>query len=242
MASFWIKSIIFIHQPISLYNTFPMDLRFTTRRFYPDEQRILKTLKTQKEKEGSKIKGYHFIIAAMSGAGFTYFATLVGKDDFWVLPLGILAVFSFAFIVFTPYEIYKRRKRNKQFLQELTAFIDKGTVDTCTINAKRIAIAKEYEDEGDLYIIEYDTDKILYLWDNDYTLQKKFPCLDFELYDQRFYNLLGRVIYPLSEKIQPIVIDRKAKWKYMSEVGAAGHMDTERKNFDQLVEEYNKYA
>ena len=156
-----------------------MDIPFKTRHFYPDELRLLKTLKTQKEKDGDgKIKFYHFVIAGIIGVGLTYITTQI-PDSFWTFLFGTLAVFSFAFIVFTPYEIYKMRKKQKDFLLRLNSTIDKGTVDTCLINAKRIAIAKEYEDEGDLFIIEYDTNKVLYLWDYDYNLRNNFPCLDF---------------------------------------------------------------
>jgi|SRR5688572_21472746 len=186
-----------------------MDILFKTRPFYPDELRLLKTLKTQGEKEGgSKIKFYHFVIAGLLGAGFTNLAALL-PDSFWTFLFGTLAVFAFAFIVFTPYEIYKMRRKGKDFLQRLNATIDKGTVDTCLINAKRIAVANEYEDEGDLFLIDYDTDKVLYLWDYDYNLRKKFPCLDFEIYEDNFFKLFGRQIYPLSDRIKPLTIDRK---------------------------------
>jgi hypothetical protein len=219
-----------------------MDITFKTRQFYPDELRLLKTLKTQKEKEGgSKIKFYHFVIAGLLAAGLTYLTTLI-PDSLWTFLFGTLAVFSFAFIVFTPYEIYKMRKKQKDFLQRLNATIDKGTVDTCLINAKRIAIAKEYEDEGDLFIIEYDTDKVLYLWDYDYNLRKKFPCLDFEIYEENFFKLFGRQVYPLSERIKPLTIDKKSKWNYMRKIGAPGHLQTDNTNFDRLIEEYNNCA
>ncbi|MBX3255391.1 MAG: hypothetical protein KF862_14715 [Chitinophagaceae bacterium] len=219
-----------------------MDIPLKTRRFYPDELRLLKILKTQKEKEGGgKIRFYHFIIAGLLGVGFTYIATLL-PDSFWTFLFGTLAVFSFAFIVFTPYEIYKMRRKGKDFLQRLNATINQGTVDTCLINAKRIAVAKEYEDEGDLFIIECDTDKVLYLWDYDYNLQKKFPCLDFEIYEDNFFKLFGRQVYPLSDRITPLTIDKKAKWNYMSKIGSPGHLQTENKNFDKLIEEYNNCA
>ena len=140
-----------------------MDILFKSRPFYPDEIRLLKTLKTQKEKEGIvKIKFYHFLIAGLLGAGFTYITTLL-TNDFWTFLFGTLAVISFAFIVFTPYETFKMRRNSKDFLQRLNSTIEAATVATCHINAKRIAVAKEYEDEGDLFIIECDTDKVLYL-------------------------------------------------------------------------------
>jgi hypothetical protein len=97
-------------------------------------------------------------------------------------------------------------------------------------------------DEGDLFIIEYDTDKILYLWDHDYNLRKKLPCLSFEIYEERFFKLFGRQVYSLSDRIDALTIDKKAKWNYMSKIGAPGHLQTDNVNFDKLIEEYNSCA
>ncbi|HLK29665.1 MAG TPA: hypothetical protein VKT28_13900 [Puia sp.] len=133
------------------------------------------------------------------------------------------------------------KRKHKDCLKQLNAAIEKGTLDTCLINAKRIAVAEEYEDESELIIIEYDTDKILYLWDFDYNLRKRFPCLQFEIYEENFRKLLGRQAYPLSERIKPVIIDKKAKWNYMNKV-IPKHLQTENKNFDKLIEEFNDCA
>jgi|JI10StandDraft_1071094.scaffolds.fasta_scaffold497876_2 hypothetical protein len=219
-----------------------MNITFKTRRFYPDELRILKTLKTQKEKEtSSKIKFYHFIIAGLLGAGFIYVTTII-PDSFWTFLFGTIAVFAFAFIVFMPYEIYKLRNRHKLFLRQLNAAIEKGTVDTCIINTRRIAIAPEYEDESDLYIVELNDNEVLYLWDTEFNLNKKFPCLDFEIYEDSFFKLIGKQLYPLSEKLQPVQIDKKAKWNFMKTYGASGHLEIEKINFDELLQKYNNCA
>lgn len=218
-----------------------MRLIYLTREFYPDELRILKTLRTKKgkSKSGQRIKFHYYIVATLSGAGSTFVAASI-PDSFWTFLFGTIAVFSFAFIVFTPYEVYKQYKRNGVFLRELNSFIDRGTVDTCVIHAKRIVLAKEYDDEGDLYIIEYDTDQLLYLWDYDYNLKKSFPCLDFEIYEERFYHAFDRQIYPLSDRIKPLIIDKEAKWAYLNKIGGPEHLHTESKNLDLLIDEYNK--
>ena len=219
-----------------------MNITFKTRSFYPDELRILKTLKTKKEKETtSKIKFYHFLIAGLLGVSLTYITTII-PDSFWTFLFGTIAVFAFAFIVFMPYEIYKQKNRHKLFLQQLSATIEKGTVDTSLVNTKRIAIAPEYEDESDLYIVELNDNEVLYLWDIEYNLNKKFPCLDFEIYGDNFFKLIGRKIYPLSEKIQPVKIDKKAKWNFMKQYGVSGHLETEKINFDELLQKYNNCA
>jgi len=155
---------------------------------------------------------------------------------------GTIAVLAFAFIVFVPYEIYKQKNRHKLFLQQLSTAIEKGTVDTYLIKTRRIAIAPEYEDESDLYIVELNDYEVLYLWDTEYNLNKKFPCSDFEIYENDFFKLIGRQIYPLSEKIQSVKIDKKTKWNFMKQYGASGHLEIEKINFDQLLEKYNNCA
>ncbi len=218
-----------------------MKIQFKTRNFYPDELRLLKKLKSQKEKAiPSKMRYYHFIIAGILGVGFTYITTII-PDSFWTFLLGTIAVLSFSFIVFMPYELYKMKRKHGMFLQQLNSLIDKGMVDTCQIKAKRIAFAPEYEDENDLYIIELDTDEILYLWDTEYNLNKKFPCLEFEIYDGRFYEIIGKQIYILSEKIKPINIDKKAKWNYLKQYGIPEHLEIEKINFDDLLHKYNSF-
>src|SRR5690554_2843518 len=93
--------------------TLTMTLTYKTRNFYPDELQLLKTLKTQKEKEGSgKIKLYHFLVVGFLGASLTYITAII-PDSFWTFIFGTLAVFAFAFIVFTPYEIYKIKRKHR---------------------------------------------------------------------------------------------------------------------------------
>ena len=219
-----------------------MNIAYSTRNFHPDELRILKTLKTQKEKEtSSKFKFYHFLIAGILGAGLTYITTII-PDSFWTFLFGTIAVFAFSFIVFGPYEIYKQKNRHKLLLRQLSSALEKGTVDTCLVHTKRIAIAPEYEDESDLYIVELNDNEVLYLWDTEYNLNKKFPCLDFEIYENSFFKLIGRQIYPLSEKLKPVQIDKKAKWNFMKTYGASGHLEIEKINFDELLQKYNNCA
>jgi hypothetical protein len=219
-----------------------MTIVYETRNFYPDELRLLKILKNQKEKVRKVIiRFYHFIIAGLIGAGFTYVTTII-PDSLWTFLFGTIAVLSFSFLVFMPYEIYKMKRKHKQFLHQLNSLIDKGTVDTCHIKAKRVAVAREYEDESDLYIIELYNDEILYLWDTEYNLNKQFPCLDFEIYDNEFFKLIGRQVYTLSEKIQPVNINKKAKWNFIKHFGAPGHLETEKINFENLLDKYNSCA
>jgi hypothetical protein len=221
-------------------------MEFKTRELYPDELRVLKTLKTGTEKKyATKLKSRHyFILALFMGIFFAYLASLTNEDSFWFFICGTIAVFSFVAVVVMPYETYKKEKKNKDFLQRLNELIEKQMVDTCNINTTRIALVKEYKDEGDWYIVELCKDKVLYLFDSEYNLHKKFPCLQFEIYESRFFELTGRQIYPLSEKIKPVMIIQKnrKRWEYMPDIdtseqlpGAPEFVLTENKNFDELI-------
>ena len=216
-----------------------MNFPTTTRQFFPAEQRILKSLLSKATKEAnSKAKYYHLLIAGCIAVACSYLASII-KIDFLFFVFGTLAVIACASIVIMPYEIYKDKKRIKNFIRTLQFFLDKGTVDTFQIKSSRIAFAQESEDESDLYIVELDEDKVLYLWDIEYNLYKKFPCLNFEIYEDNFFKLTGRQIHPLSDKIQPIKVDMKAVSNYSGQYGGLGHLETENINFDKLLEKIN---
>lgn len=201
------------------------------------EQALLKKLRTETEKTlKQKFKFHYFIIALISGVVFAYLASMI-KIDFLIFAFGTIAVFAFSFIVFMPYEIYKDSVRLKKILKSIDSFVEKNELHVVPVKALRIAIAKEFEDEGDLVIVEYEVGKVLYLWDYEYGIAKRL-CLDFEIYEEGFFELTGRQVYPLSEKIKPVEIDRKAKWEYMSKVGSPGHLQVKRISFDQLLEQY----
>ena len=219
-----------------------MNIPKTTRQFFPAEQRILKSLLTKATKEAnSKRKYYHFLIAGCIPVACSYIASII-KIDFLFFVFGTLAVIACAFIVIMPYEIYKDKKMIKNTVRTLQCFLDKGTVDTYQIKSSRIAFAQESEDESDLYIVEFDEDKVLCLWDIEYNLYKKFPCLDFEIYEDAFFKLTGRQIHPLSDKIQPIKVDMKAVWNYSEQYGGLGHLEIENIGFDKLLEKINSSA
>lgn len=216
-----------------------MELKEIIRPFYPYEIRCLGYLKSQYKKNLNIEKHiYFFLIVIILAAMFHYFAAN-SKSDFLFFVFGTIAVLSYSCIVFLPYEVYKQRKRTRLILMKIERFIEKGTVLVKSISAKRIAIAKEYEDGSDLYIIEYEKDMVLYIWDLEFNLHKKLPCLDFEIYENDFFELLGRQIYTQSKKIVPIIIDKKTKWNYLGEYGGPENLSTENINFDVLLERFN---
>jgi len=213
-----------------------MDMMHITRQLHPKETSVLEKLKTKTEKElNEKTRIPYFIFAGLLGIGFTYFASML-KIHFLAFVFGAIALFSFGFVVFMPYELYKNKLRVKKRINSIDNFLENDNLRVIPVNALRIALAKENEDEGDLYIIEYEIDKVLYLWDYDYNLRKEFPCLNFEIYEDGFFKLTGKQVYPLSETIQPVIIDKDAKWEYMKKMGVPGHLETENINFEKLIE------
>ena len=172
------------------------------------------------------------------GVVSNYFASIF-TINFLCFVFGTIAVVCYGFVVFMPYEIYKTNKKLKKFIDEIDVFVNKGTVDIYSINSKKIAFAEEYEDEGDLYLIALDENRVLFLWDREYNFKNKFPCLSFEIYEDNFYKLLGRQIHPLSERITPIIIDKNAKWNYMGEIGVGENLEILNVKFDTLIEQFN---
>jgi hypothetical protein len=219
-----------------------MNFTYTTREFYPDELQLLKKLKAKQIKESKpRFRFYHYLIAGIMGILFTYLAVDI-KTGFLVFLFGTGAVFAYGFIVFMPFEMFKQRKSQKEFYKDVDYFIQRGTVDICSINAKRIAILPETEDEGDLFIIEYDNNKALYFLDNDYNIKEGFPCLDFEIYEDKFYKLIGTQIYPKGNPIQPITVDAKKMQSFFDQKGPTEHLSPESLDFDKFISDYNTSA
>lgn len=215
-----------------------MEITYSPRALYLAELKLLKRIIAEKEKQANRrIKFSHFLIIGTVGMICAYIAVKV-PESFWTFLFGTLGVLAFAFIMFMPYEIYKLTKTHKLVLNQINTIIDKGVVHTCRISAERIAIAPEYEDEGNLYIIELNKNEVLYLWDGEYNLNKIFPCLEFEIYDNTFYECTHIQIYPLSDKTKPIKIDKKAKWDYMMKFGVPGNLEIHKIAFDETLKQF----
>jgi len=179
-----------------------------------------------------------FIVSLLLGVLFAYLAWHI-HAGFFKFIFGTLALFCFAFIIFTPFELRKIRKRMAEKVKRADDFLKAGRVNVVAIDARQIALAEEYEDEGDLYIIEYETDHVLYLWDHGYNLQKRFPCRRFEIYETAFAKLIDRQLYTISEKIEPVIINRETKWEYIVKVTWPANLTTEQIRFATLVDRYN---
>lgn len=181
--------------------------------------------------------GLALILAALCFYGATW-----TRYDLITFLLGLSAMFSIGYVFFMPYEAYKDIRRAKAMIRTIDGVLDAGIVDVMPVTATRIALAKEHADEGDLYLVEIDNNRILYILDADHNLRKGFPCLQFELYSDEFHDLIGRLINPLSEKIKPIVIDANAKSNYLKKFGSPAHLEVQKTSFDRVIDKMSSLA
>ncbi len=205
------------------------------------ELKALKKIRNSREKEiqrGFRVR--QALTSVLLGAAVMYGAVW-SRFDLITFILGVLALFCLAYAVIQPYERFKEIRKARRTINKVEAILNAGKVEVTPVKAKRIAVAKEYEDEGDLYIVEMENSQVLYLWDTEYNLHKNFPCLEFEIYEDEFFNVIGRQINPLSEKIKPVVIPEESKWNYLGKTDPQ-HMEVERKNFDKLVDKMSQMA
>ena len=212
------------------------------RQLNVKETKALQKIRSTAEREISRgYKPNRLLIAAIIGIIGVFLANWT-SSDFLIFVFGTISILSFGFVIFTPYETYKDIRKAKNKIKQIDGVLRQESIDTTPVKATRIAVAKEYEDEGDLYIIETADKGIFYLWDNDYNLRKNFPCLEFEIYNEDFYSLIGRQVNPLTERIKPIVIDAKTKWEYLKKVGGPGHLAIEKRGFDEVLKQINNVA
>lgn len=206
-----------------------------SRPLYTDEIRLLNKLKTKLlKKRVSRFKLYHFIPIVLTGVILIYMASLIRVAAVTFF-LGTVATGCFCFVAFAPYEMYQQRRSMQTRLALVNQLLMENELQVTVVHALKITLAKEYDDEGDLFLIEYEPGTVLYLWDHDYQLRRRFPCREFEIYKDDFAALTGRPIHALSERIIPRQIDAKAKWSYLKKYGGPGHMTTEQVDFEELM-------
>lgn len=200
------------------------------------ETKALRKIRTRNENVVKRGYKWPNVIVAFIFAGICLYLATWTRYDLIVFIMGVAAFFSLGYVIFMPYEAYKDIRRARAMINRLEGVLKSGVVEVTPVKALRVALAKEYKDEGDLYIVELEDRRVLYICDHDHNLRKGFPCLEFELYSDEFHDLIGRLINPLSEKIKPIIIEPEAKAHYMKKAGFPGHMDIQKKEFDRLME------
>ncbi|SIO42682.1 hypothetical protein [Chitinophaga niabensis] len=213
-----------------------MELHTIIRPLHTDEIATLKKLKKEATKKLKSKKIIHYLIALLIGIATTSIAMYLKAYDLAVFVFGTIAVFAYGYVIFVPYEIYKLNRETKKKLKRIDDFLESNALKVIPVNALRIAHAKEYEDEGDLYIIEYKPDHLLYF--NDLDGERSFPCLSFEIYEEDYSWLTWQHIRALSKEIEPVLISGKAKWAYGKEHGLPEHLATEVRSFEEVMEDF----
>lgn len=210
-----------------------------TRKLSPAETKVLEMIRANYEKIIKKGPGIYPLILVIAIVLVSICLAIITSDRSAFVLFCITAVLFSLATVGMVLEILRPFRNQKKIIEEINRILDRGTVDVYPVRAKRIAIAKEYEDESDLYIIEMENDHLLYLRDHSFTLSGIMPCLEFEIYSNDFGELVNQQIVPLTNKIVPVVLDARAMLTYLLEEGFPEHMTIENGTLDELIERIN---
>ena len=157
--------------------------------------------------------------------------SLTSKFSVCLAPIGIWVVIE---------QYFKQKKNGNKELKSLTEIRNEGQISVVSIELKRIAKLEEYEDEGDLYLIETKDKKCIYLWDAEYLLidDKEFPSTQIEVYvDDTFKFGIDKKVKCSGNKLTPSIVNGKDKWSFFGKVGFPGELQVEEKPFDKIIEE-----
>ncbi|MFK7972120.1 MAG: hypothetical protein AB8F95_17255 [Bacteroidia bacterium] len=136
--------------------------------------------------------------------------------------------------------LIKKRKTAKKELPELLLAQIGSKVNVISITASRVIQFEEYEDEGELYLIETPEGECFYLWDWLYTMVENslFPSSQFEIFVEGYiHNAFDTNIKILGDPISPIMIKGKIKWDYFEKEGFPEPLEKLNKSFDEILEE-----
>lgn len=210
----------------------PVEIRSLTQK----ETKALKKIRSTSDKVVKEGYKWHKIAIALAMAAILMYGALWTRYSLFTFVLGLGSVFSVGYAVFVPFDIHKDIRRARSVIRKVDEILNLGSIEVSPVSARQVAVAKEHEDEGDLYIVELEDNSVLYLWDKDDNFRKGFPCLQFELYNEEFARVIGRQLNPLSEKIKPVAIDDLSKWNYLRKFGSPDHRQVQKASFDKVVE------
>lgn len=219
-----------------------MQLKTTDRKLSAKELRLLKLVLNNRIEELQSKNHLRFFLVSLSIAiAFAGVAWSL-NDGVFLFLTGTIAVFAFVAFIFSIVPTFKERIIERKFVNELEAYIKRGLVTVSQINAVNIAEVSEYESDSNLFIIEYEKDKILFYWDFKYSLYDKFPCEHFEIYDATFYKFADREINFLSPKIEAETIRLSEKSNYFVKSRKPAHLEIINRNFQELISEIKSGA
>lgn len=174
-------------------------------------------------------------ITVLSAVHIYYFDksnwSLISKFSVCAAPIGIWVVIE---------HYFKQKKNGNKELRSLTEIQNDGKVSVVPLELNRVAKLEEYEDEGDLYLIETKDKECIYLWDAEYLLvdDKEFPSEQVEVYiDDIFKFGIDKKVRCSGNKLTPIIVSGENKWSFYGKVGFPGDLHAEEKSFDKIIEE-----
>ena len=155
--------------------------------------------------------------------------SIISKFLMCIVPVGFWIVIE---------DYFKQKKNGSVELLALAKISKSGQISVLPLRINRIAKLEEHGDEGDLYLIENESGKCLWLWDAEYLLveEASFPAEQTEVYpDETFRNSMGKKVKCSGEKLTPVVVDGAKKWAYFGKVGFPGDLQWEKKGFDEVI-------
>jgi hypothetical protein len=179
-------------------------------------------------------------ITAASAIHIYYFDksnwSLISKISVCVAPIGIWVVVE---------QYFRQKKNENKELQSLTEIRNENQILVISVELDRIAKFEEYEDEGDLYLVETKDKESIYLWDAEYLLfdDNEFPSEQVEVYvDDTFKFGIDKKVKCSGNKLTPIIVSGESKWTFFKRVGFPGDLQTEEKPFDKIIEEIKQLS
>lgn len=172
-------------------------------------------------------------IGLASGVHIRYYDasnwSIISKFLICIVPVGFWIVIE---------DYFKQKKNGSAELFALAKISKSGQISVLPLRINRIAKLEEHEDEGDLYLIENESGKCLWLWDAECLLVEdaSFPGAQIEIYlDEPFRNVMGKKVKCSGEKRTPVVVDGSKKWAYFGKVGFPGDLQLEKMGFDEVI-------
>jgi hypothetical protein len=218
-------------------------LEFTKRVLYPEEIRALTQSLNDKQGCSPLTALQCFVIFGLiQWASIHFMYTSHGP---WVYFFGgttILLGLVLMLILVLGYNAYRSSRR---FRGRVRALVDEGNVDCCRLQARRIAQAELHIFEEVLFIAELGPEEVLFLKEDVRRILRgdtpagtpMFPCLHFDVYKEE--ELLDGIVFPLSPRIRPILIDGQHMGTYVDRYGEPEHMEIRAVSFDALIADIN---
>ncbi len=223
-------------------------------KFRPLTDKELNKLRSQKRENikiielSYKIKPYIIIgiLTFLSGVTLYFFSKSFNKiflGEFVGQLIGFIFSVCIALLFYFPFEQIKSRKRLNNENTQIESLINKNEIEVYEIQTNQAIHFIQYDDEGELYLIQISENKLLYIWDDQTLIKKtKFPNTHFEIYkdiDLRWL-LWNKVTYK-GQRFTPKKVTANTKSKYFKAEGYPEDLTEIEGNIESFFEKVNQY-